>query len=113
MKDAAVVIADRSGVIVYWSEGAEVAFGHAATKAVGQSLELIVPNEHHASHWNGFRRAMESGSAAGEGYDSGFPVRAAHGEVVETPGRLTLVRGPGGQVVGAMVVFVSGGQAGT
>jgi PAS domain S-box-containing protein len=101
----AVVITDATGVIRFWSSGAEKAFGYTANQAVGQSVELIIPAQYRADHWTGFRRAMELGAASLEGETSPFPVRQADGAVVAFPGRLTLIRQPGGQVVGAMVVF--------
>ena len=105
MQDDAVILADPSGVIRFWSEAAADAFGHSPAAAVGQSLDLIVPKELREAHWLGFRRAIHSGVAAAEGEAAPFPVRCAGGEIVEHLGRLTLVRHPGGRVVGAMVVF--------
>jgi PAS domain S-box-containing protein len=100
-----VLIANVEGVIVYWSEGAERAFGHNAAAAVGQTLDLIVPPEFREAHWRGFRAAMATGEAGVEGQASPFPARHADGEVAERPGRLALVRAPDGRVIGAMVVF--------
>ena len=40
-------------------EGAEQLFGHTAVAAVGQPVDLIVPEHPRDAHWNGFRRAME------------------------------------------------------
>lgn len=105
--DTAIVMADREGRIAFWSPGAEAAFGYRASDAIGQSLDLIVPAEFQQAHWKGFRQALESGTAAVEGQTSPFPVRVANGEVVPTPGRLTLVRRPDGAAVGAIVAFAS------
>jgi len=105
MEEHAIVIADPSGVIRFWSDGAETAFGHAAEDAVGQTLDLIVPAEHREAHWIGFRRAIASGTASVEGQAIPFPGRRADGEIVVRPGRLTLVRRPDGQAIAAMVVF--------
>ncbi|HZZ37325.1 MAG TPA: PAS domain S-box protein [Caulobacteraceae bacterium] len=105
MDDNAVVIADADGVIRFWSAGAQKAFGYCAAQAVGETLELIVPAEYRDAHWAGFRRAVESGAAALEGQISPFPVLRADGDIATSPGRLTLVRRAGGQVIAAMVVF--------
>lgn len=105
MDDVAMVLTDVDGQVRYWSAGAERAFGHGAEVAVGRTLDLIIPAEYRAGHWAGFRRAMEKGVAGLDGQVSPFPVRRADGEVAETPGRLTLLRGPSGRAVGAMVVF--------
>ena len=105
MDKTAVIIADATGAIRFWSAGAEEAFGHAADVAVGRTLDLIVPPEFRDAHWIGFRRAFETGVAEVEGLTTPFPVCCADGRIEEAPGRLTLVRAPHGQVVGAMVVF--------
>jgi PAS domain S-box-containing protein len=101
----AVVIADAEGVIRFWSEGAQSAFGILADEALGQTLDLIVPEEFQAQHWAGFRRAMATGSAEAEDSPGPFPVRIASGAIVPIPGRLQLIRDPGGRVLGAAVVF--------
>jgi len=101
----AVVIADAAGVIRFWSAGAEKAFGHASARAVGQTLDLIVPPEYREAHWTGFRHAVVSGVAAVEGKATPFPARRADGETATLYGRLTLLREPGGMVIAAVVIF--------
>jgi PAS domain S-box-containing protein len=105
MKSNAVVIADPTGVILFWSAGAEKAFGYSAAEAVGGTLDLIVPAEYREAHWNGFRRAMASGAAPLEGQLNPFPVRLAGGTVATVHGTLTLMRRAQGEVIAAVVVF--------
>jgi len=100
-----IVLADRQGIIRYWSGGAVAMFGYSVDEAVGQPLDLIVPDEHREAHWNGFRRAIKSGTAAAEGVPGPFPAMHADGSVVTRTGRLSLVRQPQGDVVAALVVF--------
>ena len=100
-----VVIVDTKGAIRYWSGGAEKIFGYSEDAATGRSLDLIVPEEFRQAHWNGFRQAMACGSAKSEGLGGPIPVATAEGRTVSTPGRLSLLRGLDGKVVGAMVVF--------
>ena len=57
----AILISDRKGVIRYWNSGAEQMFGHAAAEAVGQSLDLIIPENLRGRHWEGYGRVMASG----------------------------------------------------
>src|SRR3974390_2853750 len=57
----AVVSADREGIIRGWNETAEQIFGHSAGQAIGQTLDLIVPEEERADHWRNFRRVMATG----------------------------------------------------
>ena len=65
----AVVATDRDGIIQVWNPGAERIFGHRADEALGQSLDLIIPERLRARHWEGFRRVMatsESHYSAGD-----------------------------------------------
>jgi PAS domain S-box-containing protein len=105
LDQAAVVMTDHNGIIVYWSLRAADAFGFSASQAVGRTLDLIVPPEFQQDHWHGFRRAMRAGEAAAEGQVSTFPVRLAGGEIVATQGRLSLIRRAAGDVIGALVAF--------
>jgi PAS domain S-box-containing protein len=57
----AIVSADREGIIRGWNETAEQIFGHSAGQAIGQTLDLIVPEEERANHWRNFRRVMATG----------------------------------------------------
>jgi len=107
VRKAQFVIADREGMICFWSAGAETAFGHPAAEAVGQTLDLIVPPEFREAHWKGFRRAVQSSAAHLEGQVTPFPVCCADGGVLAAPGRLTLVRDPEGEVIAVTVAFGS------
>jgi PAS domain S-box-containing protein len=57
----AVVVADRTGTICFWNEGAEHLFGWSAAEAIGASLDLIVPERQRSRHWDGYHRVMETG----------------------------------------------------
>jgi PAS domain S-box-containing protein len=59
----AVVATDPDGIIRVWNPGAERIFGHRAVEALGQSLDLIIPERLRARHWEGFRRVMASGES--------------------------------------------------
>jgi len=57
----AILVADREGIITYWNAGAERIFGYTASEAVGQSLDLIIPENLRGRHWDGYRQVMSSG----------------------------------------------------
>ena len=57
----ALLISDREGIIRFWNSGAEQMFGHTAAEAVGQSLDLIIPENLRSRHWQGYWRVMASG----------------------------------------------------
>jgi PAS domain S-box-containing protein len=57
----AVIFADRSGTIAQWNRACESLFGFAAQEALGQNLDLIIPERLRGSHWRGFDAAIEHG----------------------------------------------------
>jgi PAS domain S-box-containing protein len=105
MDEHAIIVADASGIIQLWSPGAERLFSYSAAEAVGQTLDLIVPEEFRDQHWNGFRRAMSSGSAAMEGQAFDLPVKPRGGEMKPVPGTFILIRNGGKTVIGAMAIL--------
>src|SRR6185312_13243482 len=63
----AVIFADGAGTIRRFNPAAEALFGFSAEEALGQSLDLIVPEHLRAAHWRGFDAAMKSGALKLEG----------------------------------------------
>src|SRR5574343_1650445 len=57
----AVIYSNRDGVIERWNTAATAMFGYGADEALGQSLDLIIPERLRAAHWRGFEAAMSSG----------------------------------------------------
>ncbi len=58
----AIVATNRDGIIRMWNPGAERIFGHHADEALGQSLDIIIPERLPARH-EGFRRVMATGES--------------------------------------------------
>ena len=56
----AVIFADRSGTIRRWNGAAAALFGFPAEEALGQSLDLIIPEYLRPAHWRGFDAAMKN-----------------------------------------------------
>ena len=57
----AIISADRDGAIRVWNRGAETIFGYSAAEVVGKSLDVIIPERLRSAHWEGFRKAMDTG----------------------------------------------------
>ncbi len=103
----ALVLADRDGVIRMWNPGAERLFGYAETEAIGQTLDLIVPEHRREQHWAGFRSAMESGKTKLDQPAANLPILRRDGSVGHFPGRLIFLRDALGNAVGAMGIFAT------
>jgi PAS domain S-box-containing protein len=105
MDNHGIVIADKTGTIRHWSRGAEIFFGYPAIDAVGQTLDLIVPEEYRELHWSGFRKAMDSGTADLDGQSTEIPVHCRDGSIVTFHSAFNLMRNSQKQVIGVMVTF--------
>ena len=57
----AVIFSDRDGVVRVWNAAAERLFGFTAAEAIGQTMEVIIPERLRAAHWRGFEAAMATG----------------------------------------------------
>jgi PAS domain S-box-containing protein len=58
----ATIYTDRSGNIARWNSAATALFGFSLDEALGQNLDLIIPEHLRAAHWRGFDAAMTSGT---------------------------------------------------
>jgi PAS domain S-box-containing protein len=59
----AIIAAGTDGKIILWNPAAERIFGFTAEEALGQSLDIIIPERLRDRHWEGYRRAMQTGQS--------------------------------------------------
>lgn len=59
----AVIASDRAGDIVLWNAGAARIFGFTQDEALGQSLDIIIPEPFRARHWEGYHETVASGQS--------------------------------------------------
>lgn len=100
----AVVYADRAGLIERWNGGATAVFGFGADEALGQSLDLIIPEHLRAAHWRGYDAAMSSGTLRLAGRPT--LTRGLHksGRKLYVEMSFSLVRDAEGRVIGSVAV---------
>jgi PAS domain S-box-containing protein len=60
----AVIYADRDGIVRFWNGGATRIFGFSAEEALGQPLDIIIPERLRARHAAGFNHMMETGRSS-------------------------------------------------
>ncbi len=56
----AFIFSDLEGRIQLWNHGAEVIFGFSTKDAIGQSLDILIPEHLRPTHWVGFHKAIAS-----------------------------------------------------
>jgi PAS domain S-box-containing protein len=100
----AILFADRDGVIRLWNRGAEVLFGFGANEAIGQTLDLIVPERFRRTHDEGYRLAINTGHLRHEGRV--LTTRSAHkyGCRLYVDFSFGLLKDAGGQVSGVFAI---------
>jgi PAS domain S-box-containing protein len=57
----AVVVGDREGRVVVWNPAAERMFGWSEAEAMGQRMDMIIPERLRQRHWEGFDQSMATG----------------------------------------------------
>ena len=57
----AIIVANSSGIIQSWNNAAEQIFGHTKEQAIGQSLEIIIPEKYREGHRKGIARVAGGG----------------------------------------------------
>ena len=97
----AVIYADAAGKIRFWNRSATRIFGYEAIDALGQSLDLIVPERLRARHWEGYERVMAGGeSRYGEGDVLAVPAMRKDGSRISIEFTVLPVRDNAGAMLG-------------
>jgi nitric oxide dioxygenase len=102
----AVVVCDRDGIICLWNPGATRIFGFAVGEAVGQSLDIIIPDRLQARHWEGFHKMIGSGqSRYPEGHLLSVPGRRKDGSQVSTEFTVVTIKDEQGRVSNIVAIL--------
>ncbi len=102
----AFVFADREGLIRLWNPGAEEMFGYTAEEALGQSLDLIIPERFRERHWEGYYRVMETGvTKYGRGDLLAVPAMRKDGQRISIEFTIALIRDADGQLLGVGAII--------
>ncbi len=100
----AVIHADRQGLIALWNPAAETMFGFSTAEAIGQSLDIIIPERLREAHWRGFHAAIASGRTRLNGRPT--VTRALHksGATLYVEMSFAMVCATTGEVIGSVAV---------
>ena len=102
----AIVAADREGIIRFWNPGATRIFGFSESEALGQSLDLIIPERLRKRHWDGYRHTMETGeSRYGAGELLSVPAMRRDGATVSIEFTIAMLRDRDGRMTGIVAIM--------
>lgn len=97
-----IIYSDAQGKVAYWNAAAEKIFGFTAEQAMGQSLDIIIPEKLREPHWRGFYAAMEAGTTKHKG--KALPTRGlkADGSVIYVELSFAVIVDDQGKAIGAL-----------
>lgn len=102
----AIVASDADGLIRFWNPGAERIFGYSAAEALGQTLDIIIPERLRARHWEGYHQVM---AGAPSRYSSGdllaVPAIRKGGSQLSVEFTIAPIRSVSGSIVGLLAVM--------
>ena len=102
----AIVASDAEGIIRFWNPGAVRIFGFTAREAVGQSLDIIIPERLRARHWDGYRKVMETGqSRYGAGETLSVPSERKDGTRLSIEFTIAAMKDRQGRMAGIVAVM--------
>ena len=102
----AVVFGDAQGIIRLWNAGAAAIFGFTAAEAVGQSMDIIIPERLRGRHWEGYHRTMATGvSRYGAGDLLAVPAVTKDGRTISIEFTIQVLKGPSGEVLGPVATI--------
>jgi PAS domain S-box-containing protein len=102
----AIVATDREGRIVFWNPGAVRIFGFSAEEAAGQLLDLIIPENLRARHWQGFHHVMATGTSRyGDGDLLSVPALTKEGRRISVEFTIAMLRDDRQQPSGTVAVM--------
>lgn len=102
----AIIATDQDGLITFWNPGAERIFGHPAAEALGQSLDIIIPERLRAAHWKGFSDVIRTGeSRYGTGEVLSVPGIRRDGERISLDFTIVILNGADGSIVGMAAIL--------
>ena len=100
----AVVAADPAGAITLWNPAAERMFGHTEAQAMGQSLDLIIPQRQQQRHWDGYEKTMATGQTKYGNDVLRVPAVHKDGHTLSIAFTVALLHGPDGKVSAIVAV---------
>lgn len=98
----ATIYSDTQGYVRMWNAAAEKMFGFSAEQAIGQSLDIIIPETLRKMHWRGFDAAIAAGVTKHSGKPMATKALRADGSEFYTEMGFALIFNAQGVVVGTV-----------
>ena len=102
----AIILGDPEGIIRLWNAGATAIFGFTAAEAVGQSMDLIIPERLRGRHWDGYRKVMATGTSRyGAGDLLAVPAIRKDGSSLSVEFTIQMLKDEAGRITGLVAIL--------
>ena len=102
----AIILGDPEGIIRLWNAGAAAIFGFTPAEAVGQSMDLIIPERLRGRHWDGYRKVMVTGSSRyGAGDLLAVPAIRKDGSSLSVEFTIQMLKDEAGRITGLVAIL--------
>ncbi len=101
----AILFSDREGIIRLWNSGAERIFGFQAEQAIGQSLDIIIPEKLRERHWEGYHKTMKTGETRYGTELLAVPATNAGGDRLSTEFSIVMLTDDAGKPIGVAAIM--------
>jgi PAS domain S-box-containing protein len=101
-----VVYSDAEGKIRFWNQGAVRIFGFTEAEALGLSLDIIIPENLRARHWQGYAETMRSGQTRyGDGQLLSVPALRKDGARISVEFTIVPFTDAAGKMIGIAAIM--------
>ena len=99
-----IIVCDAQGAIVLWNKASERIFGFTEADAMGQSLDLIIPERQRQRHWDGYNKTMETAVTRYGADVLRVPALHKDGHALSIAFTVSLLQSQDGKVTGIVAV---------
>jgi PAS domain S-box-containing protein len=101
----AIVVTDPAGIIRVWNDGAARMFGYPVEEAMGQNLDIIIPEKLRDRHWKGYFQTMATGYTRYGDKLLSVPASHRDGQQLSIEFSVALLRDDAGLIVGISAIM--------
>jgi PAS domain S-box-containing protein len=101
----AIVVTDPAGLIRLWNDGAARMFGFSAEEAIGQNLDIIIPEKQRERHWKGYFQTMATGYTRYGDKLLSVPASHRDGQRLSIEFSVALLRDDTDQIIGISAIM--------
>jgi PAS domain S-box-containing protein len=101
----AIVVTDPAGIIRLWNEAATRMFGYRVEEAMGQNLDIIIPEKLRDRHWKGYFQTMATGYTRYGDKLLSVPASHRDGQRLSVEFSVALLRDDADQIVGISAIM--------